>query len=328
MQNGYISILRSRISPEWDAKTRALYVWLVSEAAFTPHPWRGVMVGRGQLLVTLRDLADIFGASYVMMRKRLQKIVAFGSIATETVKVDSSKASDRCATLITITDYNARTETVNSEINTELTPNAQKLTPNKLSSNELQTSQNSEVNIGLTAELTIHNTSIQNNAAASVCAHEGEAKKADDFRVIAARLRNVVKAGGDTARMQIEKRSGLTLTQSLALAEDFANDCACGGFHDESGMRLVQHFANWLQKRRQYREEEASRKRIQEQRERRYENATDYAERTQRECAISLYNECFPESPYHPGGGGDDRGGIDPRIDPFRDSPPRTLPGA
>ena len=243
----YLIIDRSKISPEWDAATKLLYLWLCEEAAFSPHEWRGVMVEEGQYLTTLRDLAEVFNCSYVTIRNRLKKLSEFQSVNVQTIKAKGGKYGVNAMTLITLN----RTQT-------NATPNlTADLTADKQPTDDKTTScegcKIESLTANLTADLTlsrnkgiteIKDTEISpppHHAGAHAYTHTHES--CDEAEAISRELVGTIMAD-QVSQYSIQSKCGLSPYAANEYARDFANDVLMNGGLEpnEKGRRLVSHF--------------------------------------------------------------------------------------
>lgn len=246
----HLIIDRSKISPEWDAATKLLYLWLCEEAAFSPHEWRGVMVEAGQYLTTLRDLAEVFNCSYVTIRNRLKKISEFQSVNVQTIKAKGGKYGVNSMTLITLN----RTQT-------NLTPNlTADLTADKQPTDDKTTScegcEIESLTPNLTADLTLsrnkgiteikgtETSSSSPNTRAHAYTHEGQAEADEICRELVGTIR-----ADQISQYNIQSKCGITSYAATEFVRDFANDVLMNGGLEtgERGRKLVMHFTNWLQ---------------------------------------------------------------------------------
>ena len=222
----HLVIDRSKISPEWDAATKLLYLWLCEEAAFSPHEWRGVTVGAGQYLTTLRELAEVFNCSYETIRSRLKKISEFQSVNVQTIKTKGGKYGVNSLTLITL---NRTTSNKSADLTADLTATGQ---PTKSNLNSYDDYQVDSLTADLTADLTLsrnkgiteikgtETSSSSPNTRAHAYTHEGQAEadetagyilklkdttaKIKELEAVASELKDhIATAFGDAERLAI-----------------------------------------------------------------------------------------------------------------------------
>ena len=246
----FLTIDRALINPDWDAKTKLLFLWLCEEASVSRHEWHGVAVEAGQYLTTLRELAELFNLSYEGIRKKLKIISDFQSVTLQTIKVSRAKLGCQNMTLITI---NFQSEALTNRLPNRLTNSSQVNTSNTASydSYQIQTLTN-----GLTADLTTKANIMSTNTPpppppthASARTHEGGAEGGirpigeDDIPTVLAETldKDVPSAALLWRRTQKGPKA------AAAYFEDFKADCEVLGKTQHGNPRqLVNHFANWL----------------------------------------------------------------------------------
>ena len=246
----HLVIDRSKISPEWDAATKLLYLWLCEEAAFSPHEWRGVTVGAGQYLTTLRELAEVFNCSYETIRSRLKKISEFQSVNVQTIKTKGGKYGVNSLTLITL---NRTTSNKSADLTADLTATGQ---PTKSNLNSYDDYQVDSLTADLTADLTLsrnkgiteikgtETSSSSPNTRAHAYTHEGQAEADEICRELVGTIR-----ADQISQYNIQSKCGITSYAATEFVRDFANDVLMNGGLEtgERGRKLVMHFTNWLQ---------------------------------------------------------------------------------
>lgn len=245
----HLIIDRSKISPEWDAATKLLYLWLCEEAAFSPHEWRGVMVEAGQYLTTLRELAEVFNTTKDVIKRRLLRLQEFQSI-----KVLSIRAKDRSnrlqfLTLIAV-ERGQGNEThgeTHGETQTRHTKHCKSnsYTPEKIESETHEKTHDAttiaEYNI---TEIKGATSSSSPNTRAHAYTHEGQAEADEICRELVGTIR-----ADQISQYNIQSKCGITSYAATEFVRDFANDVLMNGGLEtgERGRKLVMHFTNWLQ---------------------------------------------------------------------------------
>ena len=249
----HLIIDRSKISPEWDAATKLLYLWLCEEAAFSPHEWRGVMVEAGQYLTTLRDLAEVFNCDHHTILRRLKKLETFQSVNIKSIRVKQGKLGCQALTLITIqrqilsAPNNAPNNAPNAhQINTS---NTNSYNPSKIES----APNNAPNDAPAIAEYNITEIKGTEFSSSSLHAgahtHEGQAEADEICRELVGTIR-----ADQISQYGIQSKCGISPYAATGYARDFANDVLMGGGleQNERGRRLVAHFTAWLQIRLRY----------------------------------------------------------------------------
>ena len=245
----FLTIDRALINPDWDAKTKLLFLWLCEEASVSRHEWHGVAVEAGQYLTTLRELAELFDCSYVTIRNRLQRISAFHSVKVQTINVTRGKLGCQVMTLITLQQ---KTESATNSLTTPLT-NSEQI--NSCKTSNCEGYQIKGLTADLTADLTTKaNIMSTNNSAdadthASARTHEGGAEGGirpigeDDIpTVLAETLDKDVQSA-----MLLWNRTHTAPKAAAAYFADFQNNCIMLGKAEHGNPRqLVLHFASWL----------------------------------------------------------------------------------
>ena len=247
----YLIIDRSKISPEWDAATKLLYLWLCEEAAFSPHEWRGVKVEGGQYLTTLRELAEVFKCDQHTILRRLKKLETFQSVNIKSIRAKSGKLGCQALTLITI--QRQILSAPNNAPNNA--PNAHQINTSDTSSynpSKIESAPNSAPNNAAT--ITEYNiTEIKDTEIppppphASARTHEGEAVADEICRELIETIRT-----DQASQYNIQSKSGISPYAAISYARDFANEVEMRGDKGKRGRQLVLHFIAWLQIRLRY----------------------------------------------------------------------------
>lgn len=246
----HLIIDRSKISPEWDAATKLLYLWLCEEAAFSPHEWRGVMVEAGQYLTTLRDLAEVFNCDHHTILRRLKKLETFQSVNIKSIRVKQGKLGCQALTLITIqrqilsAPNNAPNNAPNAhQINTS---NTNSYNPSKIESapNNAPNDAPAIAEYNITEIKGTETSSSSPNTRAHAYTHEGQAEADEICRELVGTIR-----ADQISQYNIQSKCGITSYAATEFVRDFANDVLMNGGLEtgERGRKLVMHFTNWLQ---------------------------------------------------------------------------------
>ena len=92
MGKGWIKIDRQMLEWQWysDINTCRLFLHLLLRANIVPGIHSGKMVGRGELLISLRKLADESGLSFKKVRVHLKRLVSTGEIDVISTDRESS----------------------------------------------------------------------------------------------------------------------------------------------------------------------------------------------------------------------------------------------
>ncbi len=248
----HLIIDRSKISPEWDAATKLLYLWLCEEAAFSPHEWRGVMVEAGQYLTTLRELAEVFNTTKDVIKRRLLRLQEF-----QTIKVLSIRAKDKSnrlqfLTLIAVerdksNETHGETHGETHTIHTEYCK-SNSYTPSKIES-ETHEKTHDETTIAEYNITEIKGTEIPPPPPthAGAHTHEGEAVADEICRELVETIRT-----DQASQYNIQSKSGISPYAAISYARDFANEVEMRGDKGKRGRQLVLHFIAWLQIRLRY----------------------------------------------------------------------------
>lgn len=95
---GFVKMYRSFLDWEWYGDTNCvrLAVHFLLKVNYQPKRWQGVVIERGQLMVSRAKLAEETGLTEMQIRTAIAKLTASGFI---------SKLSTKTHTVITICDY-------------------------------------------------------------------------------------------------------------------------------------------------------------------------------------------------------------------------------
>lgn len=122
MNEGWIKLHRSLLEWEWftDSNTLHVFVYLLLKANIKDVKYRGFIIPRGALVVTVSDIANTLGMSHKAVRTALEHLKQSEQIATQ---------STNKFTIITICNY----------VNYQIEENAEGQTKDKQKTNERQT---------------------------------------------------------------------------------------------------------------------------------------------------------------------------------------------
>ena len=83
MDRGWIKIYRSLLDWEWfdDAETVQLFLYLLLSANYEDKKWRGIVVHRGEFIISLRSTAKLLKTTVQRLRTRLQRLEECGTIS-------------------------------------------------------------------------------------------------------------------------------------------------------------------------------------------------------------------------------------------------------
>lgn len=95
---GWIKLYKKLLNWEWfgDSNVVHIFIYLLLSANYDKNQWRGVEVGRGQLIVSLNGISAVTGLSHQQIRTALAKLERSGEI---------NKESNKLYTLITVLNY-------------------------------------------------------------------------------------------------------------------------------------------------------------------------------------------------------------------------------
>ena len=132
--SGYIKLFRSLLDWEWYDDTNTVRVWvhLLIKANHKPKRWRGVEIGRGQLVTSIGTLSEELNLSPHKIRRALNNLKSTGEIASKTTNK---------FTLITVEKYSDFQDWNPDDRKQERTQNA-----NKTQTNRKQTATNNNNN--------------------------------------------------------------------------------------------------------------------------------------------------------------------------------------
>ena len=96
--NGYIKLFRKMTEWDWykDTNTKALFLHLLIRANFSAQKFRGRFIDKGQLVTTVRNLADETGLTVREVRTALEHLKT-----THEIKVDATNKF----TIITVENW-------------------------------------------------------------------------------------------------------------------------------------------------------------------------------------------------------------------------------
>ena len=135
MDRGWIKIYRSLLDWEWfdDAETMQLFLYLLLSANYEDKKWRGIVVHRGEFVISLRSTAKRLKTTVQRLRTRLQKLEECGTI--------SYRPTQRY-TIVSIYNYDTYQDTQEGDQHTDNTL----ITHNQHTDNTLSTHSQHENN--------------------------------------------------------------------------------------------------------------------------------------------------------------------------------------
>lgn len=82
-EQGYIKLFRSLMSWEWfdDERTLKLWIYLLLRVNYEPSRFRGIEIGRGEVLESLNTIAENTKMSVKNVRTALNHLKATGEVA-------------------------------------------------------------------------------------------------------------------------------------------------------------------------------------------------------------------------------------------------------
>lgn len=136
MSTGFIKLYRSMLEWGWydDVNTKVLFLHLLLKANYVEKEWHGEVIKRGQLITSIKNLADELHLSENQVRNIIAKLKKTGEIITK---------STNKFTLITIEKYGFYQD-VTEENNKQNTNNAR--TNNKQATNKAKTKHKQTTN--------------------------------------------------------------------------------------------------------------------------------------------------------------------------------------
>lgn len=80
--NGYIKLYRKMLDWEWwdDVNTRTVFIYLILSANYKPSRWKGIDIGRGQLVTSYEKIANATGLSVRNVRTSLARLETTGEV--------------------------------------------------------------------------------------------------------------------------------------------------------------------------------------------------------------------------------------------------------
>ncbi len=102
MAAGWIKLHRKIVNWQWytDTPVKSLFVHLILTANHKAKVWKGVTIGRGQLITSVLKLSTDTGLSEQQIRTALKKLKSTNEITIETTTLNT------CITVINIEKYN------------------------------------------------------------------------------------------------------------------------------------------------------------------------------------------------------------------------------
>lgn len=143
MDKGYIKIYRSMLDWKWhdDAEMISLWIHLLCLANYEDNEWHDIIVKRGQLVTSVRNLSTLTGLTSSQVDTRLKKLEKTGEIQIK---------SGNKYSVITICKYDnyQSFESVVSETNQKQIGNKTETNPNQIGikSEQLNNIRNKEIN--------------------------------------------------------------------------------------------------------------------------------------------------------------------------------------
>lgn len=245
----FLTIDRALINPDWDAKTKLLFLWLCEEASVSRHEWHGVAVEAGQYLTTLRELAELFGCDVHTIVRRLKKLEDYQSINTKSIRVLRGKLGCQNMTLVTLSKQ-MLSATNNATNNATKAQQINNYNTDDYDWCEIESAtNNATANATTKANIMSTNNSAAAGTHASARTHEGGAKggvrpigEEDIPTVLAETLDKDVQSA-----MLLWNRTHTAPKAAAAYFADFQNNCIMLGKAEHGNPRqLVLHFASWL----------------------------------------------------------------------------------
>lgn len=98
MSDGWIKLYRRLLDWEWytDSNTKALYIHLLLKSNHRPRNFRGSVIERGQLAITIKQLEGELGMSRQQIRTAMRHLTSTGEISVQ---------SNRHWSIITLNHY-------------------------------------------------------------------------------------------------------------------------------------------------------------------------------------------------------------------------------
>lgn len=242
------------------AKERLLFLYLCSVAAWGAHDVWGVTVETGQYLTTVRTLAEEMEWPQTTLFRTLGKLKDRGLITSAKVKVQGRKCAN--AVLLTLgtadgtangtaaikanQQINSEIEgRINSERNSEWNSGGTASgtasgTANELSNSTLEvvSKQRMEQRVEHTQYI---DTTITPPPCACACAHEAQTAA----ETIAEELRELLT--NEMIAFQLRSKTGCAENTKFGLhIKEFSEQLALEGKTGARGMKLVMHYAAWL----------------------------------------------------------------------------------
>lgn len=136
---GYVKIFRSILEWEWvgSANMLGFWVYLLMKAETSPRKWKGMVIERGQIVTTIKELADESGLSVQQIRTILGRL----SVTNEITNKTTNKF-----TIITICKYDRYNGVENDDQQTK------QQTSNKRATNKITNKKNSETPVNTAIE--------------------------------------------------------------------------------------------------------------------------------------------------------------------------------
>lgn len=127
--SGWVKLHRKMLTWEWknEPETLALFIHLLLTANYQETKWRGVNIGRGQILTGRKKLSDETGLSQRSVRTSLTRLKSTNELTIKT----TSKYS-----IITITNWNLYQENDQQEANERPTNDQQTTTSKNIRNKE------------------------------------------------------------------------------------------------------------------------------------------------------------------------------------------------
>ena len=244
----FLTIDRALINPDWDAKTKLLFLWLCEEASVSRHEWHGVAVEAGQYLTTLRELAELFDCDVHTIVRRLKKLEDYQSINSKSIRVSRGKLGCQVMTLVTLSKQTL-SATNNATNNATKAQQINITNSNSYNPLKIESATNNATNNATTKANIMSTNNFVVDTHASARTHEGGLEGGirpigeDDIpTVLAETLDKDVQSA-----MLLWNRTHTAPKAAAAYFADFQNNCIMLGKAEHGNPRqLVLHFASWL----------------------------------------------------------------------------------
>lgn len=147
---GWVKIDRKITEWEWykDINTRIVFEHLLYTVNHAPAKWRGIEIAPGQIITSIKKLADENGITEQNVRTALKHLQSTGEITKKSTRELTSDVTSN-ATLITVNNWASHQfikPEVTSEVTSDLTP-GQHLTNIRLTTNKNNKNNNNKNNI-------------------------------------------------------------------------------------------------------------------------------------------------------------------------------------